>query len=259
MVARVADLLVVDEVDQREQRHHVLVVVDVREPLAEAGAKPQIEPALDAAARHLVLLAPSLARIREALVGKQLPGQQPGAGEENLMILGPRAHRVPARLVGPVLEREHRAPRPVEEPSRGASGRRRTGRGGEGSRAARSRRSRGGGRRSRGRHRREPDGQGLRLRAVPARERRTTGAPVRGCGSPSRERLGGAPPNRRDPALDRWQSSRAPARRDIPGAEVRKPAGNTGVGRAGPRRPFCNPPPWVASRSNPAETRKRDR
>jgi hypothetical protein len=89
-----ADLLVAGEVHQREQRQHVLVVVDVGEPLAEAGSKAQVEPAPDAAVRHLALLAPRLPRVREAPVGEKLPGQERGAGEEDLMVLGPGAHRV---------------------------------------------------------------------------------------------------------------------------------------------------------------------
>ncbi len=102
-----ADLSILTEVDQAEQCHDILVVVKVGQPLAEPGSKAEIQPAQDTRAmdtHHLPARAPAVGetRLRIALARQVGP-----AGKEDLVILGPGAHRVQARLVGPVLEAQH--------------------------------------------------------------------------------------------------------------------------------------------------------
>ncbi|MEW6270693.1 MAG: hypothetical protein AB1689_15530, partial [Thermodesulfobacteriota bacterium] len=106
------DLLVVRVLDQRQQRVQVVLVVDVRVPLAEAEARAQLHPAQQALARDGVVLAPlrpSLAKVRS---GQVWPARSSSVWKITLVVLGPVVrvvdHAGRGRLGVPVLEGEQR-------------------------------------------------------------------------------------------------------------------------------------------------------
>ena len=96
------------EVDEVEQRGHILVVVAVGVPLGKADACPQADPVEDFPARLLLVLPAGESGVWEYGIGKQLPGEVFVGMEHDLVVFGPEEHQVMAGLVHPVFEVEER-------------------------------------------------------------------------------------------------------------------------------------------------------
>ena len=107
------DVVVGRELGQRDRRLEVLLVVDVRVPLAEAEPHPVVDPPLDqrAGVRHVVGAGRPV--VGEGLVGERLTGEVLDGVEQDLVVLRPVPPLVDdprrLRLVVPVLERQHQA------------------------------------------------------------------------------------------------------------------------------------------------------
>ena len=102
----VANPCVICKVDQVDQRGDILVVVDVRVPLAETVQPAQVQPALDPRQGVIHVLSAGHPGIREFGVRVALSHEQLHRVEENLMVLGPVGHAILAGFVEPVFEIE---------------------------------------------------------------------------------------------------------------------------------------------------------
>jgi hypothetical protein len=106
------DLGIVRVLDEREQRRHVLLVVDVAVPLVEAELRLVVEPREDHLARVLAVLVARHAGGREHAIGPRLTGQILERVEDHLVVLRPVPHVVVlagrGRLRVPELEGEDR-------------------------------------------------------------------------------------------------------------------------------------------------------
>ncbi len=102
-----ADLGILGEVVEVDQRQQILLEVAVGQPFAEAEARAEIEPPADEVQRMLHMVAPILAVILEGALLEELTGQQLVGVEDDLVVLGMVTAPVVALwLVPPVLEPE---------------------------------------------------------------------------------------------------------------------------------------------------------
>ena len=115
LIATVARPIVLGRAEHGSQRRQILVVIDVRKPLAETRTKPQVEPSKNAWPVPLHLRAAGPARVGKPLIGITLSCQVSGTGKEDVVVLRPTAHRVDSWLVRPILEVEHALSGMVEQ------------------------------------------------------------------------------------------------------------------------------------------------
>ena len=111
-------LVIGGEVDEVHEGGHVLVVVDVGVPFGKPDPRAPGKPVEDHGQGLGRVLGSGHAVIGEDLVREELPHEILGRVEEDLVVLGPVAHAVHARLVDPVLKVEHGLPDLLQEGSR---------------------------------------------------------------------------------------------------------------------------------------------
>ena len=228
---------ILGEVHQREQRDQILVVVDVREPFAEAGAEAQLEPARHAPAPAAATSRPVAPEFGNTASGMSWPASiAPTRTGSRGSRSRSRANPLPGSL-GRVLEAAHarvgaldqraRQPRIAAEVEQQAQHRR----------ATRSRRSRGGRRRSRARPRRAGRARGRPPRVAQPRGIRRTDAMAAACAARSRGTPRGALRRSRrkaSPRADRGRKwSGFPEERSAAAARRRRPG--VGWDRSRPR------------------------